>query len=46
MTISIEVFNLFNNLNEINFFMTTLNERKNELFNRKFNIFFNIDFLN
>ena len=45
MTIFVENFNWFNDLNEIDFFVTTLNEEINELFNLKFNVFFNIDFL-
>ena len=46
MTIFVEVLDLFNDSNEVNFFMTTLNEEINKLFNLKFNVFFNINFLN
>ena len=46
MTIFVEIFDLFNDLNEIDFFMTTLNEKVNKLFDLKFNVFLNIDFLN
>ena len=46
MTIFVEVFNLFNDLNEINFFVTILNKEVNELFDLKLNVFFNVDFLN
>ena len=46
MTIFVEVFNLFNNLNEIDLFMTALNKEVNEFFDLKFNVFLSIDFLN
>ena len=46
MMMFIEVFNLFNNSNEVDFFVITLNEGKNIFFDREFNVFFNVDFLN
>ena len=46
MTISIEIFDLFNNSNKINLFVIMLNEEKYELFDRRFNVLFNVDFLN
>ena len=46
MTIFVEVLDLFNDLNEVDFFVTTLNEEVSELFDLKLNVFFNVDFLN
>ena len=46
MTISVEIFDLFNDFDEIDFFITMLNEKKSELFDLKFNVFFRVDFLN
>ena len=46
MTIFVKVFDLFNDLNKIDLFMTTLNEEMNELFDLKLNVFLNVDFLN
>ena len=46
ITMFVEILDLFNDLNEIDFFMTILKRKENVLFNREFNVFFNIDFLN
>ena len=44
--IFVEIFDLFNDLNKIDFFVTMLNKEVNKFFNLRFNVFFNIDFLN
>ena len=46
MTISIEILDLFNDSNEVDFFVTTLNKEENKLFDRKFNVFLNVNSLN
>ena len=46
MTIFVEILDLFNDLNEIDFFVIILNEKVNELFDLKFSVFLNVDFLN
>ena len=46
MTMFVKILDLFNDLNKINLFVTTLKKKKNELFDREFNIFLNVDFLN
>ena len=46
MTIFVEIFDLFSDSNEIDLFVTILNEEVNELFDLKLSVFLSVDFLN
>ena len=46
MTMFVEIFILFNDLNKINLFVIMFKKEKNELFDRKLNVFLNFNFLN
>ena len=44
MTMSIKIFDLFNDSNEIDLFIITLNKEENKLFDRKLNVFLILTF--